>query len=111
MSTSSALRRDKKKASGLVPIDVDALARRSLKSRKVKEAKEHRLGVHGLKMDALERHGRVKVLETATVRRVELIAYTSLKDVAEHTETCCTVEGAAGSFILFVATLHSCTTM
>ena len=33
---------------------------------------------HGLKKDALERHGRVKVLETATARRVERVAYTSL---------------------------------
>ena len=51
----------------------------SLQSPKVKEAKEHRLGGHGLKMDALEWHGRVKVLETANARRVELIAYTSLR--------------------------------
>ena len=52
---------------------------RSLQSPEVKEAKEHRLGGHGLKMDALERHCRVKVLETATARRVELTAYTSLR--------------------------------
>ena len=62
-----------------MPIDVDVLARRSLQSPKVTEAKEHRLGGHGLKMDALDRLGRVKVLETASARRVELKAYTSLR--------------------------------
>ena len=68
-----------KRSAGLCRLMWTLFLARSLRSPKVKEAKEHRLGGHGLKMDALERHGRVKVLETATARRVETIAYTSLR--------------------------------
>ena len=57
---------------------IQTLANAIYKPHSVKKW-EHRLGGHGLKMDALERHGSVKVLEMGSVRRVELKAYTSLR--------------------------------
>ena len=72
-----ALRRDKRSADRC-RWTWTLLLIRSLQSPKAKETKEHRMAGHGLKKDALERHGRVKVLETATARRVERVACTWL---------------------------------
>ena len=106
MSTSSALRRDKKKASGLVPIDVDVLAGNITADAKGEGCEGTPTGwtwpEDGCTRVAWQGKGpgdgQCATSGTYTLHFAE--------DVAEQTETCCTVEGAAGSFILFVATLH-----